>query len=108
MHIEIHVPNKNAPAKGIKLASGVMQRPAGKDYIIFYKPLTVQDGLCNLAGILNSEAIRNFISTALPGGNITLAIYNDDSDPLQHPVDVNRSALPYTVFVPNKAYRITA
>lgn len=84
-----------------------MQRSAGQDCIVFYKPLTVRDGLSNLDGILNSEAIRNFISTSLPDGNITLTIYDDDTDPLQYPVDMRRSALPYTVFAPNKAYRIT-
>lgn len=85
-----------------------MQRSSGTDGIVFYKPLTIQDGLSDLDGTLNSEAIRNFISTALPDGTITLMIYDDKTDPFQHQVDLRRSALPDTVFEANKAYRITS
>ena len=84
-----------------------MQRSDGKDGIVFYKPLTVHDGLSDLDGILNSEAIRNFIRTALPNGTIDFAIYNDNIVPFHDKVELKRSALPDTVFLADKSYRIT-
>lgn len=108
MHIEIIIPTELAPAEGIRLASGYMQRSTVGTRTQFYKPLTVKDGLSDRNGALDSEAIRRFIGAALPRGSFTLAIYRDEADPTQENVDVTRSDLAFTVFVPDRTYRISS
>lgn len=107
MHINVIIPIQNVDKGGIKLASGHMRRTVQKNEVSFYKPLTVQDGFCDLNGILDSDAIRKFISTKLPNGSI-FVINDDSSDPFRTVIDLKREELAKVTFIINKAYRLSA